>query len=553
MRDIEHLCPGCMNETDGGAVCSFCGRDRNEPAPAEHLPIGTKIKKRYLVGAAIESNGEGITYICYDAKEDKTVCLREFFPAGLCERSAVGSVEVLPGKEQAFTITRGRFLDLAVKLRDHTEIPAILTISEIFDGNGTSYYIYDHFEGITLREFLLRNGGTLQWEQARPIFLSLAASLHALHDLGILHRGVSPETVLVGKDGKVRLVGFCIADARKAGTTLSAQLFPGFAAVEQYGSIGTEGSWTDVYGLAATMYRVLVGNPPVEASDRLTNDTLTVSSKATETIPEPVLEVMAGGLQIMPEDRIASMEEFREELAAVPGASEEDKPNAGANKEKQKSYMFVAAMMTILVLLIGFALLYFLVLRPRLNDTSSTASSSPVSSVVSTVSAVSSEQKIGTVQVEDFAGKTYQALLEDAAYGKYHFVIDAKKYDDAYGVNRILKQSPDAGAIVDPDTADGKVTVHLELSLGSYYVNLPETSGMPLDKAMLELVKAGIPYPNIRVVEKYNPSAAPEAIIEMSPVAGSRVNPDETVTVTYNTYQQTEPASETETEPEEKQ
>ena len=108
---------------------------------------------------------------------------------------------------------------------------------------------------------------------------------------------------VVEKDGKLRLTGFCISEERTARSNITAQLFPGFAAVEQYGVIGKQGSWTDVYGFAATLYRTLVGNPPQEASERVNEDNLTIPAKIMHELPQATLEMLANALQILPEDR----------------------------------------------------------------------------------------------------------------------------------------------------------------------------------------------------------------------------------------------------------
>ena len=149
----------------------------------------------------------------------------------------------------------------------------------------------------------------------KTVVYSAMSSVRELHENGIIHRGLSPETMLVGKDGKMRLIGFCTADARTAHSSLTAQLFPGFAAIEQYGSVGKQGTWTDVYGFAAVLYRTLVGSPPPEATYRLENDDLSIPNKVAEELPENVIDALCCALQLLPNDRIdnnvATMEELR--------------------------------------------------------------------------------------------------------------------------------------------------------------------------------------------------------------------------------------------------
>ena len=166
MKDIEKLCMGCMNELEEQGVCPHCGYDDSQPSDVNYLIPGTKIMKRFLVGKVVDTNGEGVTYICYDAKTEKTVSLREYFPTGLCDRAMNGSVKVKEGTSETFANGLKKFMRLAEKLADHPEITGVPGVVEFFEGNGTGYCIYDYYESITLREFLLRNGGTLTWDQA---------------------------------------------------------------------------------------------------------------------------------------------------------------------------------------------------------------------------------------------------------------------------------------------------------------------------------------------------------------------------------------------------
>ena len=80
--------------------------------------------------------------------------------------------------------------------------------------------------------------------------MPVLSTLGMLHTAGIVHRGISPVTLHIGRDGKMRIGGFSISQARTSRSELTAQLFPGYAAVEQYGFEGEQGAWTDIYSFA---------------------------------------------------------------------------------------------------------------------------------------------------------------------------------------------------------------------------------------------------------------------------------------------------------------
>lgn len=534
MSSISDLCPFCMEKLDESGVCSSCGKEASSAFDPAYLKPGTKIMRRYIVGAPMNADTTGVTYICFDTAAGRKVLLREFFPTDLAVRGEKGAVSVNDEKKALFDEEKAKFTELAEKLRSHPEISAIPKISEIFEGNGTAYCFCDAKDEISLREFMLRNGGKLDWSKARAMFLPLVTSVSAIHSAGIVHLGISPETVMVGKDGKIRLLGFRIADARINGSPITAKLFPGFAAVEQYGSIGKPGEHTDVYALAAVLYRVLVGNPPTESINRVTGDELAFPQKVVQNVPPKAIEALAEALQIMPEERTATADAFRTELAAVPSDANKGKKQ----KNKNKSYMLLAGIMTALVLAAAVAVLYVTVFRKG----GETASSDPyISSMQSTVSSDTSSFH-GITKVKTFVGTDYAEAIKDIENSDYVFVIDSKQYDPDYPKGKIVSQSPVAGELVDPDE-QGKIEVHLSISLGAYTLKMPDLSGRSLDMAYIELFKNGFNYSYISVVEQYEPGKASRCVIGTDIAAGTEVNPDTPVTIYFNTYNADEDTS----------
>jgi len=109
--------------------------------------------------------------------------------------------------------------------------------------------------------------------------------------------------------------------ARTASGDLTAQLFNGYAAIEQYGFEGQQGAWTDIYAFGAVLYRALIGSDPLDAKSRAINDRLMVPGKFAEQLPAYVINGLINALQIMPEDRTHTAEQLRAELSASPTAA----------------------------------------------------------------------------------------------------------------------------------------------------------------------------------------------------------------------------------------
>ncbi len=561
MINPNNLCPGCMNEKVVDGKCPICGYNPDEPASPMFLAPSSILDARYCIGKVLEQNSEGVTYIGYDTVTATTVNIREFFPAGLCDRDTDGAtVVMLSGSEYSYNDALTKFIELSRELFRLNDLPALFDVLDVRESNNTAYRITRSVPGISLREFLMRNGGVLKWDQARSLFAPLIASVSALHESGIIHRGISPDTLIVGKDGKLRITGFCIPECRTAKSSLTSQLFPGFAAVEQYGTAGTQGPWTDVYAFAATIYRTLVGNPPPEAIDRLENDNMTIPAKVAKETPKAVLETLANALQVLPNDRTQSIDAMRHGLsvssaqisaaaAAVKAPAQPERrkststahkasDNAKQSKNTGKMYGLVAGIVTafLLAIVIAFVLFFLGVFDSDDSDTTSSGNGlSGLNSMINSDQPASKTASTGTQKFElySFLGKTYLELTSSQDYADLvKFKVTTKQYSDEYAAGQVISQSPKAGEITEIGT-----TVEVVLSLGPSSIKMPDITGLSADAAKLKLCEAGFTYQNITVKEKYDDTAAPGVVIESEPQTDVRVSVDAPITIITNSFQ----------------
>lgn len=557
MANPNNLCPGCMNEKSADGKCPICGYNPEEPVNPMFLRPGSMLDGRYMIGKAIDNNGEGITYLGYDTVSGTTVNIREFFPVGLCERSDDGSVLMLSGAEFDFNDTLIKFVELSKKLFRLNELPALFDIVDIREANSTAYRIVKAVPSITLREFLMRNGGMLKWDQARSLFAPLVSSIDAIHKAGIIHRGISPDTLYVGKDGKVRIAGFCIAETRTAKSAVTSQLFPGFAAIEQYGEAGAQGTWTDVYAFAATIYRTLVGNPPPEATERVENDNMTIPAKIAHETPKAVLETLANALQVLPDDRTMEIDEMRKGLsvsAAATNVVKKESSDTSAPKKAKKGskkkggsgkmYGLVAGVVTafLLAIIVFFVLSLMGVFEPEEPSANSSGNGLDASFNVSQNIASKSEIQFdpGLTALPSFKGLKYADVINNIDFeGIYKFKVTSKQYSDTYKAGYIISQSPAEGTTVEKNT-----TIEVVLSLGPYYMSMPDLSGMTQDQAILTLLKAGFAYENITFSERYVEEKVPNCVVETVPGLGQSVNPDSKIEVIMNSFKGTDPEEE---------
>ncbi len=544
MNNTDRLCLGCMNDNGGAKVCPICGYDSSTPTDDSVIKPGTWIEKRFLLGRALETNGEGITYIGWDNLNNNVVYIKEYLPTGLCTRQD-GEVKITEGKEYEFNNGIMKFIELS-KTVAGLELPSLMPVVDTLEMNGTAYSIARAAAGITLREFLLRNGGTLKWEQARPLFLPLLTTLEGLHNEKIFHCGISPETVIVGRDGKLHLSGIAIPQVRNAASEFTSQIFPGFAAIEQYTSEREIGPHTDVYGFAATLFRVLIGNPPMAATERAVRDNMSIPAKAAETIPPYVLTALANALQIEPENRTPNIAALREELTPqVSEAPTARTTNAGKGKKKSKGgnkhYAVIAALLTAFILLGIAATLAFTVFRDQLFPKEEESSSSYVSAPsVTSYGDIDSSYDNTPVErlyeVPKLEGKKYSEVVNNVDYAQtFKFNLKDTQHSDTVPEGSIISQSVQAGQEVKRETQ-----IDLIVSAGPAQISVPDLSGMSQIDAYITLLELGFAKDNIEFMERYDDTKAPQVIISTEPASGTKISRYDGILVFINSYEEPE-------------
>ena len=275
MPNTDNLCMSCMKPIGDAKQCPYCGYHADSPQLSPYLPIRSVVANRYLVGKVLEFNGDGVTYAGWDMTERIAVKVREFLPDAICSReNGETQVRVMQGCERAYTDCYQSFLELWRKLMRLMGLSALISVTDVVEDNGTAYAIYEYTDAVPLRKYLLSTStGYIPWERARQMFMPALSALGTLHSAGIIHRGLSPQTILVTPDGKLKISGFSIWQARTARGDLNPELFPGYAAIEQYGFEGQQGAWTDIYAFAAGSLPDFVQKweKPLERADILLN------------------------------------------------------------------------------------------------------------------------------------------------------------------------------------------------------------------------------------------------------------------------------------------
>jgi serine/threonine-protein kinase len=532
----------------GGAdPCPHCGAPADVKQPEPFLPLRTVLGGRYLIGRVSYRGSDGVMYIAWDAVENRPVCINEFFPETLAFRAYTApqaenggnanAVLVMNGCEPAYADCMASFLQLWRTLEKIPPLTALPRVSSVFEENGTAYAVSEYIEEQTLRNYLLQTPqGFISFEKARPLLMPVLSAVEAIHEAGILHRGISPNTLMVGEDGKVRLRGFEIWQARTAHGGLTADLSPGYAAAEQYASEEAQGPWTDIYAFGAVLYRCLVGTDPEDALSRCRNDKLMIPARFAEQIPAYALDGLVGALQIYAEGRTRTADQLRQELSAAPtviltggnGIPERKRPNtaernlaaaaalAGTEPEQKKPLTGAqVTMRTILIVLLValLAAVAFFVFSPTYRER--------FFSALGGKEAVTESTTAAQIPMPTFVGQFYSKELTGRYAGQLSFTV-TNEADASHDAGIIVAQSVAPDELVDLGTQ-----VILVVSSGAPGKIVPNVVGKGLVEAESDLTALGF-------LVEYNTQENAEPskdgiVISSYPAAGEELKPGETV------------------------
>ena len=284
----QDRCPECGHEVAGAwLVCAWCGQQL--AAPAE-LAAGSRLADdRYEVLRVIGRGGFGITYDVGDGRLQRRVAMKELFPESAVRH---GSMVLTPPQGRAgFNAARERFLREARVLARFTH-PGIVRVYEVFEEHGTAYLVMELLEGRTLVDLLRERGRPFAEDEVLDVAGRVAAALRPIHAAGVLHRDVNPSNVMLTHHGRIVVIDFGLARDFDQGQTvgMTRVVTPGYAPLEQYRGTGRFGPSTDVYGLAATLYRLATGRVPVAGAvtDRSVSATKAPMEDLSQAIPTGV-------------------------------------------------------------------------------------------------------------------------------------------------------------------------------------------------------------------------------------------------------------------------
>lgn len=323
MSAQKKYCVNCFVVMDWERdYCPRCTYPQPFDLNPNYLRPPHRLHHQYIVGRVLGHGSFGITYLAYDRGLGTKVAIKEYFPLEYASRNST-DMSVVPHegeKRELFFSGKKKFIAEA-RLLSTLRSPHIIRIRHFFEEGNTAYFVMEYLEGQTLKDYLTGQGGRVSFETLRPILNALLNALEEVHSHNSFHRDIKPANIYMTVQNHPILLDFGSArqeQASSAGTTISL-LTPGFAPIEQYSPHGIQGPWTDVYGVAATIYFALTGRIPAFPQDRLTQDAeLQLPSQLGAKIRSEDEAWLLKGLELRWNDRPSSVAEWRRAMPAPP-------------------------------------------------------------------------------------------------------------------------------------------------------------------------------------------------------------------------------------------
>ena len=238
------------------------------------LRVGTILRGIYRIDSYLSSGGFGNTYVATNIEFNERYAIKEFFMKGVTQREG-DSITVSVSNsinQDSFLQQKEKFKKEARRLRQLNN-PHIVKVHDLFEENGTAYYVMDYVDGENLNERLKRTGQPMSEAEVNKILPQVLDALKAVHDAGMWHLDLKPANIMLDKSGQVKLIDFGASkqlDAQKGGATTSTAISytNGYAPREQMEqNYDKFGPWTDIYALGATLYNLLTNKRPPLPTD----------------------------------------------------------------------------------------------------------------------------------------------------------------------------------------------------------------------------------------------------------------------------------------------
>ena len=525
--EATRLCPYCLQPLPGAAQsCPHCGKSFAGRNPGGTLPVGTVLAGRYTVGEMLSIDGEGILYRGAENLGRFRVTIKEYLPITLtAERTAESTLRPKTGSEVLFKTTRMDFADLYRSIQRITPANGLEAVLDVVEANNSVYAILENLGGTPLDQWLENHPGTIRPDDACTMLQPVFEGVAAMHKIGLVHRGICPENIRVMENDRCRLAGYATVGLRTAGSGLHEQLYEGYSAPEQYSTAEFEGRYTDEYSLAAVFYRMVCGQAPVPAAQRIVADSNPRAKSVNSSLPLYVSQVLQLGLRLRPMERIQTVPQLYQALSSKEYTAELTrtmKPEtpvrtAPPEPERKEHLLSLKALLAGIVILLSILILLTLwsVLSQHIHQPAASAAESEPAS---------SEVMVPQNLVPNFIGMDYTQVQNNREYTSMYLFYVTEEYSDTAPAGQIIQQEPSADTVLKAGE-----TIRLVVSKGPQMAEMPNIIGFTQDGAVKELEARGLVASCFMVVN--DGSYASGCVVRTSEEPGTKVEVGTVITV----------------------
>ena len=525
--EATRLCPYCLQPLPGAAQsCPHCGKSFAGRNPGGTLPVGTVLAGRYTVGEMLSIDGEGILYRGAENLGRFRVTIKEYLPITLtAERTAESTLRPKTGSEVLFKTTRMDFADLYRSIQRITPANGLEAVLDVVEANNSVYAILENLGGTPLDQWLENHPGTIRPDDACAMLQPVFEGVAAMHKIGLVHRGICPENIRVMENDRCRLAGYATVGLRTAGSGLHEQLYEGYSAPEQYSTAEFEGRYTDEYSLAAVFYRMVCGQAPVPAAQRMVADSNPRAKSVNGSLPLYVSQVLQLGLRLRPMERIQTVPQLYQALSSKEYTAELTrtmKPEtpvrtAPPEPERKEHLLSLKALLAGIVILLSILILLTLwsVLSQHIHQPAASAAESEPAS---------SEVMVPQNLVPNFIGMDYTQVQNNREYTSMYLFYVTEEYSDTAPAGQIIQQEPSADTVLKAGE-----TIRLVVSKGPQMAEMPNIIGFTQDSAVKELEARGLVASCFMVVN--DGSYASGCVVRTSEEPGTKVEVGTVITV----------------------
>ncbi len=304
------------------------------------LPIDYRLDDFRIV-SVLGQGGFGVTYKAVDERLERMVAIKEYLPRQFATRESDATVRARSAADaEVFEWGRKRFIDEARALAKFKH-PNIVAVIRYLEANGTAYLVMEYEEGRDLEKWLAgRSERPSEDVIVGRILLPVLDGLEKIHNEGLLHRDIKPENLFIRKDGTPVVIDFGSSRAQGSGSApMTSIVSAGYSPFEQYGAGEGQGPWSDLYALAGTMYRAVVGRAPTDAISRYQGAAHESAREAARgNYSDRLLAAIDAGLALNAADRPQSAQALRSLLGDATAASAYD---TGATRVRSQAETLV--------------------------------------------------------------------------------------------------------------------------------------------------------------------------------------------------------------------